>query len=304
MSRVLLTGASGFVGRHAIAPLEAAGHEVIAVSRSGPRAADLLEPGAASALAAEVRAELLLHFAWYAEPGKFWTSELNAEWQRATVELVEAFADAGGRRAVLAGTCAEYRWDAQTHCVEGRTPLEPSTPYGRAKDATRAAVEAVDGVEVAWGRVFFLFGPYEDARRLGGAVARGLVGGEEIPTTHGEQVRDFLYTPELAAAFVALLGSDVTGPVNVASGEPRRLREVIAALAEAAGRPELVRYGARDANPSEPDVLTADVRRLRDEVGWKPSLSLQEAAERTIAWWRRAAAQGPRPAPSARVKRS
>ena len=293
MSRVLLTGATGFVGRHAIPLLLGAGHEVHATSRTPSfgddvywRTVDLLHRNAPATVVREVEPEYLLHFGWYAEPGKFWTSERNADWQRATVELVKAFAQGGGRRAVLAGTCAEYRWDRETHCVEGETPLEPATPYGQAKHATREAVEAIDALSVAWGRVFWLFGPHEDPRRLGGAVAQSLVRGEPVATTHGEQVRDFLYSPEMAEAFVALLGSDVQGAVNMASGRPVRLKEVIGALADAAGRPELVRFGERAAPEGEPAAITADVTRLRDEVGWSPSLSLEAAAERTIAWWR------------------
>jgi nucleoside-diphosphate-sugar epimerase len=98
-------------------------------------------------------------------------------------------------------------------------------------------------------------------------------------------VRDFLYAPELAEAFVALLCSEVTGPVNMASGEPRPVSDLIFALAEAAGRPELVRLGALPTRPGEPRRLTADVSRLRDEVGWSPSMTLEEAARETSIWW-------------------
>lgn len=294
MSRVLVTGATGFVGRGALAPLLAAGHEVHAVSTKhapgGPEGvvwhrADLL---ASADVVAEVAPQWLLHFAWDAEPGAFWTSDANLAWVAASLAILRAFADGGGQRAVLAGTCAEYAWKRETHCVEGVTPVEPATLYGAAKHALHGVAAAhaqLHGYSLAWGRIFFVFGPGEDPRRLGGSVASALAAGHPAETSAGRQIRDFLYAPELAEAFVALLESGVEGAVNVASGRPVALRELIGALGAASGRPELVALGARPANPSEPDLLTADVRRLRDEVGWEPSRSLTQAARETMAWW-------------------
>ena len=101
----------------------------------------------------------------------------------------------------------------------------------------------------------------------------------------GEQVRDFLYAPELAAAFVALLRSP-TSPGRSTWPPATRWRCVSSSTRwpPRPGRPDLVRLGARPS-PPEPARLAADVTRLRDEVGWTPSLSLQEAAARTVAWW-------------------
>ncbi|MDQ3632364.1 MAG: NAD(P)-dependent oxidoreductase [Actinomycetota bacterium] len=297
MTRVLVTGATGFIGRGALAPLLAAGLEVHAVStRPMPswspdgvvwHQTDLLEPSS-EALLEELRPAQLLHFAWEAEPGRFWTSEKNLRWVEATLRLLSAFARAGGERAVLAGTCAEYAWENETHCVEGVTPLAPATLYGAAKHALHVVAEAhalQHGYGLAWGRIFFVFGPFEDERRLGGSVAAALAAGRPVPTSHGEQVRDFLYAPELAEAFVTLLGSDVAGAVNLASGQPVAMKELIGALGQAAGRPELVEFGARPASANEPRSLTADVSRLHDVVGWRPTRSLNDAARDTVAWW-------------------
>lgn len=294
--RVLVTGATGFVGRGSLAPLLAAGAEVHALTSHAPpedtparviwHTVDLLADDAPAAIAA-IGADELLHFAWYAEPGRFWRSERNLDWVRASLSLLRAFAQAGGRRAVFAGSCAEYAWENVTDCVEEHTPLAPGTLYGAAKDGlhTIAAAYAREReLSLAWGRIFFVFGPHEDRARLGGSVAAALVGGEPALCSHGEQVRDFLYAPELAAAFVALLGSEVEGAVNMASGRPLAIRELVQALGRAAGRPDLIELGARPAG-SEPARLTADVTRLRDEVGWEPTLELDEAAAETIRWW-------------------
>jgi nucleoside-diphosphate-sugar epimerase len=298
VSRVLVTGATGFIGRWTLTPLMQAGMEVHAVtSRDRPaespngvhwHRSDLLAPGG-ERVVTDVQPTHLLHLAWYAEPGLYWTSVENLRWLEASLRLVRSFGAAGGRRMVMAGTCAEYAWEPDTHCVEDVTPTQPATLYGAAKHAlhTVAASYAREaGISMAWGRIFFVFGPHEHPGRLASSVAQSLVRGEAAPCSHGEQVRDFLYAPDLGDAFAALLRSDVTGPVNMASGSPVRVRDLIEMIAAAAGRPELVRLGARPGNPNEPDRLTADNRRLREDVGWSPSMPLTAAAEQTVAWWR------------------
>jgi nucleoside-diphosphate-sugar epimerase len=284
--RVLVTGATGFIGRGALAPLRERGYEVHVVGR---RTADLLEPGAPERVVEEVRPTHLLHLAWDTTPGAYWTSPDNLRWVEATLRLLRAFAKAGGRRAVMAGTCAEYEWSDETRCVEGVTPLVPATLYGAAKHGLREIAEryaAQAGFSLAWGRIFFVFGPHERPGRLASSVAAALVRGERAETSHGAQVRDFLYSEDLAGAFAALLDSPVEGAVNLASGEPRPIRELVEALAAAAGRPDLLALGARPAAEHEPAVLVADTRRLREEVGWAPSRTLEQRAADTIAWWR------------------
>jgi nucleoside-diphosphate-sugar epimerase len=277
VSRVLVTGATGFIGRHALEPLRAAGHEVHAVARTPGtdagvtwHAADLL---ASADVVREVEPDALLHLAWYAEHGKFWTSPLNERWVDASVELLRAFR---GARVVMAGTCAEYDWTTGARTLPEDAPLAPATVYGRSKHALHEAARSFD-VSLAWGRVFFLFGPGEHPGRLVPSVLAPLLRGEEARTTSGEQVRDFLDAPQVAQAFAALLDSDVRGAVNVASGRGVAVRDLVMTLAEHAGRPDLVRLGAIEQRPGEPPFIVADTRRLNEEAGWRPHTSLQDA---------------------------
>jgi nucleoside-diphosphate-sugar epimerase len=299
MSRVLLTGARGFVGSHVVESLVARGHDVLAVSSRAPQyeprpsvrwlQCDLLRPQTAEELVRGSGATHLIHLAWYAEHGSFWTSIQNLEWVSASLRLLRAFAQAGGRRATVAGTCAEYAWGLDGPCVERETPLAPATLYGAAKHGLNVVAEAYarqEGLSLAWGRVFFCFGPGEAPGRLLPSVARALLRGEEAPVTPGDQLRDFLPVSELADAFASLLDSEVEGPVNLASGEPVTLRELVAMVGEAAGHPELIRYGALAPRPGEPREIVAAVDRLRDEVGWRPTESLSDGVARAVEWWR------------------
>jgi nucleoside-diphosphate-sugar epimerase len=286
VSRVLLTGASGFIGRHAIAPLVAAGHEVHAVSRRPVpdvtwHEADLLADP--TSVVREVQPEVLVHLAWYAEHGRFWSAPENVRWVEASLALLRAF---GGRRAVIAGTCAEYDWSAEREALAEDAPTRPATLYGAAKHGLHTVAAAYAdqaGFELAWGRVFFLYGPGEAPGRLVPAVARALLAGEPARTTDGTQVRDFMHVDDVARGFAALAGADgVTGPVNVASGEDRMLRDVIEEIAAAAGRPDLLELGAVAQRPGEPQRLVADVTRLREEVGFTPAVTLQEGIRAVV----------------------
>ncbi|HEY6779382.1 MAG TPA: NAD(P)-dependent oxidoreductase [Thermoleophilaceae bacterium] len=297
MSRVLVTGAAGFIGRHTLGPLVATGHDVHAISRGAAPAdapdavtwhrADLLDDPASAV--ARIAPDRLLHLAWCTEHGRYWTSLDNLRWVEATLALVRAFAGAGGRRAVLAGTCAEYDWAGSGPRAEGRTPLRPATLYGVAKHATHMLVEAAAGelgIDVAWGRIFFLYGPGEDERRLVASVAGALARGERAATSAGTQRRDFLHVADVGGAFAALVDAELRGAVNIASGEGRSLRSVIEQIGRAAGREGLLDIGALPGRPGDPEELVAEVTRLREEVGFQPRVPLADGLAETAAWWR------------------
>jgi nucleoside-diphosphate-sugar epimerase len=291
IGRVLVTGASGFIGAHAIPLLAAGNWEIHAVRRAavgsstttGPHitwyACDLREPDDARALIERVRPTHILHLAWNAEHGTYWTAEDNQAWTQGTLVLARAFADRGGRRFVAAGTCAEYDWTSlSAPCVEDQTPCRPQTPYGRAKLEAATGIMSIareTGLSAAWGRLFFLYGSGENGRRLIPSVARALRNGERAQVTTGTQVRDFLHVSDAASAFVELLAHTVTGVVNVGSGVPVSVRAVVEILARAAGRPDAVDFGAVPMQPNEPPMVVADVQRL-ESIGWRRRIALEE----------------------------
>lgn len=295
MRRVLVTGASGFVGRHTLPLLVDAGFDVHAVSR-GPAVtehvnwhqADLLEVDTPARLVSEIEPSHLLHLAWFTEPGAYWTSVDNVRWLEASLRLIRAFA-AEGRRAVIAGSCAEYDWSHGV-CSEERTPLRPDSLYGTCKNSLRAVLErlAVEaGFSAAWGRIFYLYGPGEHPERLVPSVIRSLLRGEPVGCTSGRQIRDYLHVADAASAFVRLLDGEVVGAVNIASGEPVAVRRLLLTIGEIIGAPELLRFGEVEMRVNEPPLLVADVRRIFQEVGCCATHDLQSGLLDTVRWWSR-----------------
>lgn len=301
MKKVLVTGATGFIGRHSLPSLSARGYEVHAATSLGHahmidapgvvwHRADLLEREQVFALVSTVKPSHLLQLAWYAVPGKFWTSPENLRWVQASLDLLRAFKEAGGKRVVAAGTCAEYEWGHDEPCSEASTPQRPATLYGACKHALRLMIEAYsrqEGVSAAWGRVFFLYGPHEHPDRLVASAIRSALSGDEVRCTHGRQMRDILHVAEVADAFAALLDSEVEGAVNIASGRTVALADVIKEIGDQIGRQDLIRLGAIDAPAGEPRVIVADTKRLNNEIGWSPRRDLETGLTETIAWWRK-----------------
>lgn len=299
-SRVLVTGGTGFIGRQVVPLLSADDCEVHVVSSRrdidsvGPAIwhhVDLFDSRARASLVGELAADRLVHLAWYLEPGQVWNAPDNLRWVEASLGLLQEFVAAGGRRAVLAGSFSEYGPDGG-RCSEESTPLRPSNLYGICKSALgqiALAGSGVWGIELAWARIFSAYGPGEHPARLVASVVRNLLAGKAAPCSHGRQVRDYLSTMDIAAALVAVLNSDLQGPVNVGSGEDVTLRDLVETTAEIVGRPDLPRFGEVMPPPDDPPRLVADVTRLRNEVGWLPQWSLVDGLEHTVSWWREAA---------------
>jgi nucleoside-diphosphate-sugar epimerase len=308
--RVLVTGANGFIGRCSVPPLRAAGFDVHALLSGRDRraipgeldgaelhTADLFDPAAVDAVVSAVQPTHLLHFAWLATPGIYWTSPENYRWLDASRDLLGCFRANGGVRAVMAGSCAEYDWDRESVCREATSVLAgesegapPAASYAACKIAMQKHLQAFGrshGLSTAWGRIFFQFGPNEYRDRLVPSVICKLLSNREALCTHGRQIRAFLHVADVGSAFAALLDSRLEGPVNIGSQERVSIAALVDCIATQIGRSDLVRLGAKAALPGEPAMLVPDVHRLREELGWNPRYSLHEGVADTIAWWRR-----------------
>lgn len=282
--RVLVTGASGFIGKQVVHALRGHADQIHTVqhtarqmSDSFNHTVDLMNPEQVDRLIERIQPTHLIHLAWYAEHGKFWSSRLNLDWVAASLKLFETFAEQGGERAVFAGTCAEYDWE-NSPLNEQTSANNPGTLYGICKNALRQIIEkyAVQtSVSVAWARIFFLYGPGEHPNRLIPSILNPLLNDQPAIVRSGAHIRNLMHVNDIAAAFVKILNSSATGIVNVAAGEEISLGDVARTLGEMTGKSHLLQIENAAGSRENPLLLTADTTKLKS-LGFTPRFALRD----------------------------
>jgi nucleoside-diphosphate-sugar epimerase len=295
-----VTGGCGFIGARAVRRLVKEGWNVAVFERPGVSpwrvndirdrieivAADLASRGFVQDFLRQWRPDACLHLAWYAEPGKYLDSKINIEHVRHSLDLLEDLIASGCKNVVMAGTCAEY--DTADEILKEDAPAKPATLYAACKLATGVIAQRVAedaSVPLAWARLFYLFGPGEDTRRMAPALIRALFKGEEFRASAGSQVRDYLHVDDVASGLVALLRRRASGVFNVSSGIPTTVSDLMRLIGDEIGRSELIRFGAAPTRAWEPAFICGDSSKLRS-LGWSPAYSLRDAVRNAIQYWR------------------
>ncbi len=289
--RVLLTGASGFVGSYLLEAMVNSGIETITVGRHAPNASskktshvhcDLLQEKDLPSLVKKTKVSHLLHCAWFAEHGAFWNSPINTRWVDASLRLVEAFCSHGGERVVGVGTCAEYDWSYKC-CQEATTPLNASSLYGASKDATRRLTEMIckqHQVGFAWGRIFAPFGTGENAQRLIPSLIRSIRGEAQPMGINTDIYRDYLHVSDVARALTLLVTGEFQGAYNISSGQPVQLGHIARSLAQVLGM-QLEPALLPRADFIDPvSLLFGDNTKIK-KLGWTQLISLEAGLEMT-----------------------
>jgi nucleoside-diphosphate-sugar epimerase len=266
---VLVTGATGFVGQHALQRLASEPVRIRVVSRPGQRKADPWPEATEVVQSADLFNEspswwkevchgvdTVLHLAWYTEPGKYLQSPRNLDCLAGTISLAKGCCAANVRRVVGVGTCFEY--DTSIGYLSASTALKPASPYAAAKAAAFFALGEHfrhAKVSFAWCRLFHLYGDGEDAGRLVPYVRSRLEQGLPVDLTGGTQIRDYMNVRDAAAELVNVLLSERTGAVNVCSSVGTTVRALVEDIADEYGRRDLLRFGVRAENFTDPPVV-------------------------------------------------
>lgn len=298
--RIFVTGLSGFIGSHTARILLEAGCEVLGLVRPGSDLwrlrgletrveivyGDLSHPETYQPTVDAWQPQACIHLAWYAKPGEYLHSNENLRSLQDSIDLMLFLAKTGCKTIVMAGTCAEY--EMQSSMLNEDSKLKPSTLYAACKLAISligSQLAEASNINFSWARFFYVYGPYEDKRRLVPAAINSFLEGKPFLSTPGEQVRDYLHVEDLARAMWRMAEVNANDTFNVSSGVPLTVATLLQKIAELTAKAELLRLGELSYRDWEPMYICGDNSRLLS-LGWKPRFSLEDGLRQTIGFWK------------------
>jgi GDP-4-dehydro-6-deoxy-D-mannose reductase len=296
--RALVTGASGFIGRHLVAHLRQVGDEVIASDRTGPGGADLADADQARRLVAGARPDVVYHLAGYSDVGGSWGDPEGAFRANATATLCLLLAarEADVGRVLVASSADVYGDVAGgTLPVAEECPLRPLSPYAASKVAAEyLALQAHLGGHLATVRIrlFNQLGPGQSDRFVVPALARQIAEAERsgdvvIEVGNLSPRRDFTDVRDSVKALRLLAERGTPGEVyNICSGTDRSVQEVAESLLALARGPLALKVDPSRVRPVDLPVLVGDVTRLRAATGWEPTVPLARTLADVLQEWR------------------
>ena len=306
MHAILVTGAAGFAGGHLLDLLSGGGREIVAWHRPGghqPRevpgttweAIDLLDAAAVAAAIARLRPSIVYHCAGAAHVGRAWddTESTFAVNVRGTHHLLDALQRADVAARVLVPSSALVYATVDEPLKESH-PLVPNSPYGLSKLAQEMLAQRTNGtVSVALARPFNHFGPRQDPHFVASGFARRIADIErgrwppEISVGNLEARRDLTDVRDTVRAYQLILERGQPGrPYNVCSGRALPIRELLDMLLARARVPIAVKVDTARYRPNDTPLLVGDPSRLRDELGWAPTIPIEQTLDDLLAFWR------------------
>lgn len=239
MSRVLITGATGFIGRMCLEKLQENNFEIHATYQNKPihhsnhvfwHDCNILNALETTQLITKVKPEYLIHLAWFVDHKTYWTSEKNIDFIYATSNLYQTFSKNGGQKAILIGTSAEYD-NNHSICEETKTPLNPSTLYGICKKQTFELIHQLKKLHpnyaaFTWVRLFNIYGPHENKFRLIPYLFTTFFQEKSPVLQTPKSIRDYIHVDNLSEILVNMLTIDTPETVNAGSGDQFSIEEL------------------------------------------------------------------------------
>ena len=294
--KVLVTGASGFIGKQLVKDLISKGYNVTGINfrheigftheNLEVITVDLLDHQAVKKLMSAGKYENLIHLAWYGD-AKCHTHNINIEWVAASVNILKHFCENGGKKVLIAGSISEYDFE-YGYFKENLTPLNNKSLYGKSKAALYTVAKAYceqNNIDFKWARIFNLYGQYERPQRLMPYVITSMLKGEDVKVSDCLKFQDYLHVEDVTDALIKFFESGISDALNICSGEPVRLKTIVEKIKELTSFQGKILYGAIPSGFEDP-VVVGDATKLLQELNWRPAFTLEEGLKQCIDWWK------------------
>jgi nucleoside-diphosphate-sugar epimerase len=300
--RILLTGATGFVGSAVLPRLVSRGHDVAILQEPGVDdwrirehtrsvltiEGDLAAPDRYAPAVRGFRPQAVAHLAWAGVAGSARNDPRQLENVTAAAHLLGLAHDAGAKHWVGLGSQAEY--GPHSARLDERTPTRPTTLYGIAKLATCLATARLceeHGIRHAWLRLFSSYGPKDHPAWMVPYLILELLRGKRPSLTAGEQLWDYVHVVDVAeAVYATLVSPSATGVMNLGSGRAVPIRRIVEQIRDLVDPSLPLGFGEIPYRSDQVMHLEADTTRLEESTGWTCRITLADGIKETVRWYR------------------
>ena len=266
MNHILLTGASGFIGKQVLSVLEKRGHKVRVISRNNEfNETKNIQLVVTKNFFTETydwyrkvcqEIDVVIHLAWYVEPGLYLDSEKNIECLIGTINFANAIKDLKIRKFIGVGTCLEY--DLKEKYLTTDTKIIPQSLYAASKASCNYMLRNIfgnSGIEFTWARLFNLYGEGEDGRRLFQYIKNRIEKNEIAYLSCGKKIRDYQHVGQAAVDICNLLERDISPAVNICSGIGVSIETIAKKIANEYGKPDLLNFSCKANIDCDEDII-------------------------------------------------
>ena len=287
--KVILTGGTGLIGQEILKPLMDSGYEIFALSRSYENSngdvnwvnCDIFDYNALKQTFEKIKASYLIHLAWIGKDD-YMVSELNLNFLSASINMLRLFKENKGQRLLTAGTCFEYKFKEKA-LKENDLLDSNKCIYAFCKnklyEVSKYYCEKND-ISFAHGRIFYAYGQNEIESRLTGMIIKNLLNNQCVNINHSSLLKDFVYTKDIANAFVSVLNSSYEGAINIASSVPTSVGDFAKIIARELGKEDLLNLN--DFSTVQPPVILGDNRKLTRDVGYEIKYSVKDGLSEIV----------------------
>lgn len=255
MKNVLITGATGFIGKHVLAEMLKQDVNIFSVQRSSKKGINIdsriniIESDDLFSESIEwweqkcTKIDVVLHLAWFTKSRDYLNSYKNLDCLTGSLNLARGAIFAGVQRFIGIGTCIEYDLTHRILTVE--TPLKPTSLYAATKAGlflNLTELFQLNSVSFAWCRIFNVYGDSKDKNRLIPFLKSKFKLDQQVNLPIGEQVRDFLDVLKVANIISKVALNTKVGPLNVCSGVPKSIQEIALQVADQYQKRHLVQF--------------------------------------------------------------